>query len=664
MKIVKYALYGIGGLLVLALVAVAAAVFIVDGAFVKARLEQAMKEKNRAVSIEGTPKVRLFPVAGIVLGKTSISEPASDRVFVALESAEVAVRTMPLLSGEVALETLKVSGLRAHVVKRKDGTMNYSDLAGAKDKAPARGEAPPRIRLAEVLIEKAQLSYRDEASGQELTVADLNVKTGRLDGQTPGDVSVSARITGKKPEVDLRAQAGGALRFDLARSEFGFDKFSVQAKGRIDRDTLDAELAAPKVEVTPARAAGSEVRGSVLVKGPQRNLNAKLRIAAVEGTAKDLSIPSIALDLDAAMEHLRMKASLQAAIKANLEKQDLNADISGKLDDSAVKAKLALAHFAPLEASFDASFDRLNVDRYLPPERKDAKADEPIDLGALKGKKVSGKLAIGHLTAKNVKLENLKAEIKLADGKLEVAPWSASLYGGTTTGSVAADANGNRFHVKDTAQNVSVGPLLRDAAKKDLLEGRGNVTLDVQTAGATVPALKKALAGTARVQMKDGAIKGFNLADTARNVKSALGARSTQADPSQKTEFSELSASFNIKNGVAHNDDLKAQSPFLRLGGAGNIDIGNNTLDYTAKATLVATSKGQGGRAVGDVAGVTVPVKLSGALDNPTWNVDYSALAGSAGGVLGKAAGSVSETAKKGAGGVGEAVRGLFGRQR
>jgi AsmA protein len=257
-------------------------------------------------------------------------------------------------------------------------------------------------------------------------------------------------------------------------------------------------------------------------------------------------------------------------------------------------------------------------------------------------------------------MENVKAEMKLADGKLEIAPLTANLYGGTTAGSLGADASGNKVHVKETAQNVAVGALLRDAVQKDLLEGKGTVTLDVQTAGATVPAMKRALAGSARLEMRDGAIKGFHLADTARNVKSALGAKTAKPDPSQKTDFTELSASFAIKNGVAHNDDLKAQSPFLRLGGAGNIDIGNSTLDYTAKATLVASAKGQGGRSAGNVAGVTVPVRLSGALDSPTWNVDYSALAGSvAGGALGKAAGNVTEQAKKG---LGDKVRGLFGR--
>ena len=121
-----------------------------------------------------------------------------------------------------------------------------------------------------------------------------------------------------------------------------------------------------------------------------------------------------------------------------------------------------------------------------------------------------------------------------------------------------------------------------------------------------------------------------------------------------------MSASFTIKNGVAHNEDLKAASPFLRLGGAGNIDIGNSTLDYTAKATLVATAKGQGGPA--DVAGITVPVKLSGTFDKPSWNIDYSGVLGSLGGAAGGAAGKITDTVKSTAGGVKDKLKGLFGK--
>lgn len=647
-KSVRIALYGIGGLLALAILALGALLVIVDGNFVKARMENAMKAKNRTLVIEGEPKLRLFPIAGLALGKTTLSEPGSDKVFVALDAAEIAVRTMALLSGEVAVETLKLSGLKANVVRRKDGTMNFSDLVEPKGK-DRKSEEPPNLRIAEVSVEKVQIAYRDEATGQELNVAELNLKTGRLDGQTPGDLALTARFTGKKPEVNLRAQAAGALRFNLAKEEFAFDKFSVLLKGRYDQDAISAEFSAPKVEVTPARASGSEVKVSIQIKGPQRNVDAKLQIAAIEGSATALAIPKVTLDLDAAVAGISVKAKLEIAVKANLAKQDLSATVAGKVDEGTLKAKVELANFAPLKASFDAEIDRLNADRYIPAEKKDGKGDEPVNLAMLRGKTVNGKVAIGSLTALRVKAENVKAEIKLADGKLEISPHSASLYGGTLAGAFSAAAEGNRIQIKENIQNVSVGPLLRDYARKDLLEGRGDITFDVQSAGGTTLAIKRALAGSARIQMKEGSIKGINLNDPMRNVTSAVSTKTTRHDPSQKTDFSDLSATFAIKNGVARNDDLKAQAPLLRIGGAGSLDIGNNGIDYLAKATLAT-------------GGVTIPVKLSGALDNPTWNVDYTGLLGGAGGLLGKAAGGLTGTAKQGAGGVGDAVRGLFKR--
>ena len=616
MKIAKFALFGLIGLVVVALAGLGAAAVFVDGAFVKARLERAMKEKNRTLQIEGTPALRLFPVAGITLGKTTLSEPGSNKPFLALDAAEVAVRVLPLLSGEVALETLKVSGLTLNVVRRKDGTMNFSDLAGGaaqKDGAPGRR---PALHIAQAQVEKVHIAYRDEATGQELNVAELSLKTGRLDGDTPGDLSLQLRVTGKRPEVDLRAQAAGALSFNLRRDEFAFEKFAAQLKGRVDQENIAAEFSAPKLQVSAGRASGSEIKGSLQLRGSR---------------------------------------SLDLAYAASFSGPPLAVDVTAKLDESNIKAKAALAELSPLKATFDMTIDRINVDRYLPPEKKEARQAERLDLSPLRDKTVNGKLAIGAMTVKRAKLENLKADIKLAGGKLEVSPYTANLYGGTLEGALSVDADGNKVHVKEAAKNVAVGAMLRDMAQKDVLEGRGDLTADVQAAGPTVAAMKKALSGSARVQMKDGAIKGINLAESARNAKAALGGKQAKADPSQKTDFSEAGASFNIKNGVAHNDDLKVQSPFLRIGGSGNLDIGNNGIDYLAKTTLAATSKGQGGRDVSNVAGVTIPVKLSGALDNPDWHVDYSAL-------LGGAAGGVTETVKKGASSVGDAVRGLFKR--
>jgi hypothetical protein len=47
-----------------------AALFIVDGAFVKNRLERKMKDdRQRTLKIEGVPKVSLFPKLGLSFGR-------------------------------------------------------------------------------------------------------------------------------------------------------------------------------------------------------------------------------------------------------------------------------------------------------------------------------------------------------------------------------------------------------------------------------------------------------------------------------------------------------------------------------------------------------------------------------------------------------------------
>ncbi len=163
------------------------------------------------------------------------------------------------------------------------------------------------------------------------------------------------------------------------------------------------------------------------------------------------------------------------------------------------------------------------------------------------------------------------------------------------------------------------------------MEGRGNVALNVTTQGNTVTALKKALNGSAAVKLTDGAVKGIDIAGSIRNAKAKLGTlkgeQTQQSNKTEKTDFSELAASFNIQNGVAHNTDLSMKSPLLRVGGEGDINIGEDSLNYLVKASVVGTIKGQGGQDIGDLRGVTVPVRVSGPLTAPSYKLDFTAMA-------------------------------------
>jgi len=97
----------------------------------------------------------------------------------------------------------------------------------------------------------------------------------------------------------------------------------------------------------------------------------------------------------------------------------------------------------------------------------------------------------------------------------------------------------------------------------------------------------------------------------------------------KKTDFSELTATFNIKNGVAHNDDLAMKAPVFRLTkgeSKGDIDIGKEQINYLAKPTLVNSLKGQGGKDAEQLGSVGVPVKITGTFAAPKFGIDMAAL--------------------------------------
>jgi len=594
-----------------------------------------------------------------------------------------------------------------------------TDKPGAPPTQTPSGAGAVRFDIGGVRIERSAISYRDAKSGQAIDVSDFNLRTGRIADDTPGTFELSAQVKSRAPAADARVALSGGYRFNLAKKAFslsGLDAklegaaagmtgllltlkgdvaaepaaqtyavsgLTLNAKGARAQDAFEAKVTAPKLAIAPDKASGAAVEASFTLKSPQRSADGSLKLSGVEGSAKALKIASLAAQLnltDPALPMKTLSVPINGTLQANLEKESLQADLTSKFDETNLKAKLGLAKFSPPSYTFDVDADRLNLDRYLGKPAGGgaptggggapaaggggAVADPKVDLSGLKGLEAQGRVHVGALQVQNAKLSEVTAQIRLANGRLEVSPHSAKLYQGTLSGALSADANGNRVALKQTLSNVSVGPLVRDVARKDAIEGRGNVALDLRTAGGTVGAMKKALAGAARVQLHDGAVKGFDLADTLRKARAVLGsktARAQLAEGGKQTDFSELSGSFNIQNGVARNNDLQGKAPLFRLAGAGDIDIGNSRIDYLAKPTVVATSRGQGGRELAELDGVTVPVRLVGPFDAVKYEVDYGAVATA----LAKSKLTEQLTGKKAGSASGsplDKLKGLFGR--
>src|SRR5467141_35717 len=530
-KPVKYLWLALGGVVALVVGGIVVFALTFDPNRYKDDIERMAKERpGRTLKLQGELKLAFFPSLGASVAAATLSERGSNREFVALQSAHASVKLMPLLRGQVIVDAVRVTGLKAQIVKNKDGTYNFSDLLEGRAEKPAAKpasekkdqSAPVIFDIAGMDMERAAVAYRDANTGQEISLSDLKLHTGRIAENSQGRI-----------------------------------EFATTAKR--NRPPLEAKI-------------------------------------ALHGTY-------------------------------SLKPDSIGLDFTAKLDESNIRGKLEMARTAQPSYHFDFDIDRLNLDRYLAssekkpeaakqePAQREAAKDAAVDLSGPRGLNAQGRLQVGALQVQGLKLLQLKAQLKAAGGRAEISPHSASLYEGELSGALSLDGNANRIALKETLSNVSVGPLLRDLAHQDRLEGKGNVALDVTAAGATVSTMKRSLAGSARVQLRDGAIKGIDIAELLRKARAAAGKQSGQAaDSKERTDFSELSASFTIKNGVAHNEDLDVKSPLLRIGGSGDIDIGRSTINYVVKASVVV--------------GLTVPVKLAGPLDAMKYEVDYRAAAG------------------------------------
>jgi len=477
------------------------------------------------------------------------------------------------------------------------------------------------------------------------------------------------------------------LNYQPAHERLELRALQIAVKGQVQNDgqaaqPLQASLAWPSLVVNGAQLSGAALSGSFALQGPAA-VQGRIESGAPTGSFQQIDVPAFKLLLGGASGPSRMTGTVQADLalrpaerSLNLQALQIDAQVQNpQLRALAVRAE-GQAQASPQSASWrlkgslnqqafqtegqaqlggprprlnaQATFAELDLDALLPPHNPAPKpgaaaapggaaqpaADAPIDLSALRS--LDGRITVqaGTLRYAPYVLRQLKAVASLEDGNLDLNPLSLNTWGGTLSARVQASANQTqRLAVQAQAQQIDIATALKDVAHSELLEGRGQLSLDLRSSGRSVQALKAALAGQASLQLRDGAVRGFNLAQAIRRFQAALSLQQdavTQARQDEKTDFSELSASFKVQQGIAQNNDLQLKSPFLRLGGEGAVNLPTGSLDYTARASVTNTSKGQGGADVSALYGVTVPVQLSGPFDAIRWKIQWSEVAAGA----------------------------------
>ena len=552
---------------------------------------------GRQVHVAGALHASLYPEIGLSAGDVSIANAAGGqaKVFAHAGTLAVGAKLMPLFSRQIDITRLTLEDPEIHLEVDAHGNANWNfHFAGTSG---ASGERS-RLSISGLKITNGLVSYFDARTGKTkaLEKANVNLTLAALD--QPAVFDVDALYNGEKLAVTGRVDSP--------------DSFTRKQPTKVLLD-LKSRLLSLHFDGTVVGA--TENFGTVQMSGPSlRALIKGVGAPSVNtGGLGSFSFAGAVSSRDRVYALKHGTASLDG-MHATL---DLAVDMTGAIPS----------------LTGDVSLDHLNLATYMvagkPAAAPHGWSTETLSLTGLKDANADIGINLGSLTLGNFVMTQSAGHLAVQDGKLAANLAHAGLFGGSMSGRLAADAGGAvpAIALKADISGVAMKTLLQSAIKVDRLEGTGALAMDVTGHGASQHALMSSLRGTASVTIRNGAVRGVDLAAVAQRIQNIMsGSLSAATGERASTDFAEAGGTFTIANGVMHNQDFHLLNPFVRITGSGDIDLGARTLNFRVEPKAVLNRQGQGGAR--DAAGLGVPFQVSGPWTKPSYKADLKALAG------------------------------------
>lgn len=583
--------------------------------------ERVSQATGRSFTIGDEMDISVFPWVGVSLNDIHLGNPAgaAQADMVSVKNFEVRLKVMPLLSRQIEVKTFVLDSPVIYLERQKDGKANWEGIGAQKqarpeqkkDPAPPSGQGLPvaSLKVDRFSIANGQLIYNDLAAGMKKQVSDVNLDLSDISLDKPVTISFSANADGQP--VSLKGTAGPIGK-------------------QPGKGTLSFDLVLNALSDLEARLNGSVVDPAVK---PVFDLNIDVASFSPRNLMSSLGQP---FPIETSDPKVLDAVAVRARIKGTPENVSV-LDGLLTLDDSKLNFSAQAKEFGKPNLAFNLAFDTIDLDRYLPlpAETKDAGAPaaEPAaekkktDYGPLRKLVLDGKMTADKVKAKGALVENITVHIKAKDGLISVDPMGMDLYQGNATAVVGLDVRKTepQTSLSLNAEGIQVGPLLKDALQKELIEGMLRADLNLSMTGESPDRIKQTLNGKGGLVFNDGAIIGIDLAGMVRNVKAKLGA-AVPTGEKPRTDFAELNIPFTAVNGLVNTNVTRMQSPLIRLEASGDINLAKDLLDMRVDPKFVATLKGQGDTE--DRSGLMVPLLVTGTFASPKIRPDLKGMVG------------------------------------
>ncbi|MDH5921603.1 AsmA family protein [Vibrio splendidus] len=626
-------------------------------------VEQAQKHTGLELVIEGDISWQFFPSIGFELGQTELRNPegfTQPNLF-KVDTVGVDVSVTPLFSNQLEIGNITLDGAEFYLETLKDGRKNIDALTQAsapqesEPAADASSESTPApqeqsatdasgwtINLAGVTVSNALFEMDDKQAGSFTKLYDvsLNLSEFAVDTWTTATFAASGENNQQKFSANGSAEfklaegfASYALRNIDLNAKFNDPATSIES-AKIGLNTFEFDKVNQLTYAVIGNAAGLDLdlKGGGELTVDSAISKVTLNKLTLDSTFKGDTLPQSPMKVDMLSDlsfdlnksHLSfVLEKLQANAIALDGKADVTLSEIPKVRFSLHSPNIDLDEFLGLgnttETASTAPSGSAGGSTSNSGSSAPAKEVEP-DLSALKTLDVKGDITIDKFKANNAKMQNVKTAFSVNRGIAELTSFSSNLYQGSISATAKLDARKTpaTYTAKKKIRGVKVQPLLVDVANNDMLEGTGNIDVNVKGKSLTPTGIKKNLVGTIVINFEDGAVNGINVAQLIReNYAKIKGEKVESTNEAQKTDFSAMKATLKVDKGWVSTNDLSAQSPLLRVTGQGKANFINETVDFLVRTSIVGSLEGQGGKNIDDLKDVTIPIKVTGQWADP-----------------------------------------------
>ncbi len=527
-------LAGIGGLVLLLLVAISIAISTVDVKTIVGPFQKRIKDATGRDLSVGAIDLKLSLEPRLVIQDVTLSNPswAKSPQLLTAKRVEVEFALLPLLHRDFQVRSLALIEPRIALETDAKGAGSW-DVGGAIANTPAA--ATPKgaaamggLFVGDVSISNGVLTYRDGESGKVTTVTIADLALNARDPQS----AVSARFRGSVDDIAVALEGDIGPLTSLVQRRW---PYPVTLKGQVNAQ--------------------------------QVTVDTKLR-------AQDASTTLDPLEFGVG----KSKLTGQLTVTTGKPRPKLVFKLASPL--------LALAELAvPVKATAPGGVPK------PAPKSKFVFSEDPIDLSGLKAVDASGDLAVDALVLPDGrKLDHVHLQFNLQNGALDAPVVQAGIFGGKVSARMKIDAG----HDKDAALNLHVDAsglelpaILAEAGiKRDVRGGKTSVNADITARGAslhqwasTASGMATAIVGPATLgQPSDNADPTFNnLAEAVNPFR--------KSDPT--TELQCAVIRLPLAGGIAKVDrSIGIETNKIGATASGTLDFRNETLDLSIKPQL------------------------------------------------------------------------------